>query len=160
ATFQSAIRSIGFDVAPNSDVSFSGSGDVFNRIATNTTFPDYKKIDICVFAGNNNCAGGPIDNGLQSGETDSFLLKFVGNYTNGLVLSQLPTRWQTAEGSYNFSPGSVVSLSEPSTITLVLTGLLLMMAVLHRRRLVQAVARVRSPLRGPSAHARPLCGQA
>lgn len=116
----------------------------------NTTLPNFAKVDLCLWAGNN-CSGGG-NQGLAEGMTNTFTLTLTtaGNFlTDGISFgSPYGVKFQTvgnSNSSFEFS-GCVVGSSncgnggndnqvpEPASIALVALGLLAALLVLRRRQ--------------------------
>lgn len=136
SSFQAAILSLGMTASPNVSAQYIGTSNVFTGISSPGTFPGgFKNINLCVWAGNN-CNGGDINNGLQSGSSTTFELALTtstGNLlSSGVDLSQFPVKFQTQDGSFEFGGSIVSSTPEPSSFLLAGTGLL--MVLLFSRR--------------------------
>ncbi|NJN85040.1 MAG: cistern family PEP-CTERM protein [Leptolyngbyaceae cyanobacterium SL_7_1] len=74
-------------------------------------------MDVCIFAANN-CSGGRIKQGLQSGgNSDTFTLNLAGNFgsTPSVKLDSFAMKFQTQQGSYEI-PGSIRIEEEPEPI--------------------------------------------
>lgn len=136
-SYQASIVSFGFGVNPNATgVSFGQVGSTFDSAEIQTgqqNFPGgFKQIDVCVF-GANNCSGGNINEGLQSGQSDSFILNITGDFYNPnsdrseVTLSDLAIKFQTQDGSYELA-------GVPEPITMAGSGLALGFGALLKRK--------------------------
>jgi hypothetical protein len=89
--------SFGIDnVTPNltaASVSNPG-GNAVNWSATlDDTFPGFKKVELCLWAGQN-CSGGS-NAGLVEGASDSFVLTLTGSFTGTIAFdAPFPSKWQ------------------------------------------------------------------
>jgi hypothetical protein len=97
-TFDSRLTAFGVKIIdPDATGATVTSNDNTNTTdwaaATNTTFPGFQQVDLCVFGGQN-CAGGSSD-GLESGEQDSLTLSIAGDYSNGILLELFPVKYQS-----------------------------------------------------------------
>lgn len=138
--YTSSITSFGFGVTQNiSSVQLVQQGNetpIFTssvRQNGQQNFPGgFKGIDICIFAANN-CDGGNVNQGLQSGAFDSFKLIIRGQFDqdgNGIsdvTMSDFPLKFQTAAGS--FEPAGV-----PEPLTLAGSGLALGVGALLKKQ--------------------------
>lgn len=133
SSFQSAIVSFGFGVSPDATgVTLEQNGSekvVFDKAQLGGNFTGgFKNIDICVL-GANNCSGGNVNEGLQSGGNfDTFVLNIAGSFgkTPSVTLSDFPLKFQSQDGSYE--PAGV-----PEPLTVVGSGLALGFGVLFNR---------------------------
>ena len=124
SSYQAAITGLWFGVTPDATgANFNSSGQTFDAVRVD---PDgnapggFKNIDICIYA-TKNCEGGKIGDGLQAGESDSFIVSIFGNFgvynpdgtysRSAVTISDLGTKWQTEDGSYQ-----VAGVPEPMTI--------------------------------------------
>ena len=126
---QSSITTLGIGVNPDATMaSLIGSGDVFDTVVIQggqQNFPGgFKKIDICIFA--DGCNGGSINDGLFSGQTDTFTLLINGPFgsTPAVTLSPFPIKFQTSGGSLEFAGTEASTVPEPSTLMLLGSGLI------------------------------------
>lgn len=123
-SFQAAIMSLGLSVdATLSNIVLATAGTNFSNITPNRNgnFPGgFRNINVCVFA-SNNCNGGAIFNGLQSGnQGDRFRITLSGDFSSETVtLSSFPIKFQTEAGSYELAGTfeSVDMVAEETTET-------------------------------------------
>ena len=132
SSFQAAILSLGMTTSPSATGKYVGTSTVFTGISDPGNFPGgFKNINICLYAGGNNCNGGSINNGLQSGSSTSFEMALTtssGNLlSSGIDLSQFPIKFQTQNGSFEFGGSSLSSTPEPSSLVLAGSGLLMLL---------------------------------
>jgi hypothetical protein len=131
-----SLMSLGIS-APGTTDSLLTPGSTLSHFSNPGTFPGgFTGINDCVYAGNN-CSGGPTNNGLQAGKSDSFTSQFVLT-SNTVTLSAFAVKFQTGVGSFelgvtgfNNPPSSV---PEPSSLWLLGTGLLAAMGSMMVRR--------------------------
>jgi hypothetical protein len=136
ASFQAAILALGFSTDPDTTGSYLVTGTVFEGIepgnGPNQTFPGgFKFIDACLFAANN-CSGGNVNNGLQSGNSsDTFQIRLSGTFgaAPAVELDSFPIKFQTQAGSFEFpgnpfpgNPNGVPPAQVPGPATLALLG--------------------------------------
>jgi|GEM_PF-1205328 hypothetical protein len=124
-SFQAAITSFGFGITPTaSDVALSvieGNTATFETVVINQNqqnFPGgFKDINVCIYAANN-CSGGAIMQGLQSGSSeDAFRLEIAGDFgaTPSVLLASFPIKFQTEAGSFELAGAfTEVSIAEAS----------------------------------------------
>lgn len=147
--YQSAMMSLFFGVNPNitSATVSSTSGNVFQTVEYDN--PDTRKdespqvtggmkgIDVCILS-SNNCSGGNINNGLQSGQSDSFILTLYSssggfvdeNGRASVTISDVSVKWQTQDGSYTVS-------GVPEPMTILGSGMALGMGAVFKRRMAK-----------------------
>ncbi|NJO51083.1 MAG: cistern family PEP-CTERM protein [Leptolyngbyaceae cyanobacterium RM2_2_4] len=125
SSFQAAITSFGFGITPTAtDVALSvieGNTATFETVVINQNqqnFPGgFKDINVCIFAANN-CSGGSIMQGLQSGSSeDAFRLEIAGDFgaTPNVSLASFPIKFQTEAGSFELAGAfTEVSVTEVS----------------------------------------------
>lgn len=112
-SFQAAITSFGFGITPTAtDVALSvidGNTATFETVVINQNqqnFPGgFKDINVCIFAANN-CSGGAVMQGLQSGSSeDAFRLEIAGDFgaTPSVSLAAFPIKFQTEVGSFELA---------------------------------------------------------
>jgi hypothetical protein len=119
ATFQAAILAMGLGVTPDATVSLLTPGAVFDSVGPGQggqqQFPGgFKNIDLCAYAANN-CSGGNINQGLQSGgNSDTFTVRLAGSFgaTPSVTLSDFAIKFQTEQGSFEF-PGTPDGGTDP-----------------------------------------------
>ncbi|MGL5873141.1 MAG: cistern family PEP-CTERM protein [Xenococcaceae cyanobacterium] len=125
SSYQAALMSLGLGVDPNGTATIAQAGTKFDGVSAgsgpNQTFPGgFKNIDVCAFAANG-CAGGNINQGLQSGgNSDTFTLNIAGSFgtTPQVTLNSFAVKYQTEDGSYEI-PGTIhqggsTAVPEPS----------------------------------------------
>jgi hypothetical protein len=135
ATYQAALMSLGLGVAPDATATLTQLGTKFNDVdvPTQQNFPGgFKDIDVCAYSANG-CAGGNINQGLQSGgNSDTFILRIASNTLNGfgqnpeVTLSSFAVKYQTQDGSYEIpgNPGGGGGGSQPVPEPTTMLGLL------------------------------------
>ncbi|OKH37900.1 hypothetical protein NIES2119_12200 [[Phormidium ambiguum] IAM M-71] len=141
-SYTSSILGFGFGVSPNAtSVKLTNTDGVTifdSAIIQNgqQQFPGgFKQIDLCVYAANN-CTGGDVKQGLQSGQSDSFILEIAGSFwnndlqRNSVTLSDFPLKFQTDAGS--FEPAGV-----PEPMTVLGSGLALGFGALFKRQVAK-----------------------
>lgn len=143
SSYQAALMSLGLATTPDATGSIFSAGSIFDGVEDGSgpqqTFPGgFKGIDVCAF-GANGCSGGSINQGLQSGSSDTFSLSFAGNFGDvpAITLADFAVKFQTSAGSYEFPgtpPGPEPGGSVPESGTLGLLGLALMGAAYAGRR--------------------------
>lgn len=130
SSFQSALVSFGFAVAPDAtSLTTNAPGQVFDNLVLQDgkqNFPGgFKNIDFCASA--DNCAGGNINNGLQSGgNSDIVSFTLGGKFSSGVTIASYPAKFQTSAGSFE-----VAGVPEP--LTVVGSGLALGFGALLKR---------------------------
>ena len=114
---QSVITSFGFATDPNAS-STSGStntvydsstdADVFDNFARGS-LPSLSQIEICTQADkiNNQCAGGNINNGLNTGANDLFAINLFGTWGSTTTITDVGAKFQTNIGSFEFTGDGV-----------------------------------------------------
>jgi hypothetical protein len=125
------LTAFGFGIGPNATkvTFFDDPNDGGMMSAALDNIPSLKTIEICVFGGRN-CAGGANGGIFANGASDIFSLKLTGDFAKGATIDPLGYKYQTDDGSYEFScsttsrnyqcsGGSVVSVPEPGTLALV-----------------------------------------
>jgi len=113
----------------NDDV--TATGDDTWIASMDTTFPGFRAVELCIWAGRN-CSGGGTA-GLVEGESDSFELLLRGTFAGEISLGEpFPSKWQsvgTTGGSVEFAGcvegrcGSGSSVPEPGPMALFALGL-------------------------------------
>lgn len=133
AGFQAAIVGLGLGVDPDATSATVTQGTLFDNVTVdpNANFPGgFKNVDVCVYAANN-CQGGNVNQGLQSGGNyDTFLLKIAGNFgsTPSVTLSNFALKFQTQDNSYE-------AAGVPEPITVIGSGLALGFGALFKREI-------------------------
>jgi hypothetical protein len=137
-----AVHSIGFNSDPNgTSLSMLDAGEYFKSFGLDQKFPGYKTVDICAWA-SNNCTGGAQGANLPGGGapvgSDTFGFRLMGDFSNGITLSDFVIKFQGDLGSYELSASSIrpTSMPEPSSVVLLLTGAAATFIGARRRRQV------------------------
>lgn len=120
------LASIGFSSDPDatagsatlSSVLQPDDTNVFSGVGTPDSIPSLGLTEICTWAGNN-CNGGPQNSLLAVGQTDTFKLTYLGNFSNNITLDNFGVKFQTSAGSTEFYGQAV---PEPLTILGALTA--------------------------------------
>lgn len=127
--FQAALVSFAFGATPDVTATFYDKGTVFDLASSTSQFTDgFKQMDVCVYS-SNNCTGGDIKDGLQSGgSSDTFQLLLTGNFGSEpeVTLSSFAAKFQTQSGSYT-------TAGVPEPITMVGSGLALGFGALFKK---------------------------
>ena len=128
------ITSVGFGIDPDA------TSVAFQNGTTRTSFdsaafgvvPGFKGVvEICAFTANN-CQGGGQGNLLAIGDTDSFVLSILGNFSDeqggqAVTLNSFATKTQTNVGSFELPGGNgthpTQTTPEPGTLFLMGSGL-------------------------------------
>jgi hypothetical protein len=144
SSYQAALMSLGFGVTADAGrVEFVQNGVVVDQASVQSgsqNFPGgFKNIDICLFS-SNNCSGGNINNGLQAGQFDTFIINIyaaeAGGFLNAdgtrstVTISDFATKWQTQDGSYELA-------GVPEPITMVGSGMALGLGALMKRKVAK-----------------------
>lgn len=120
-SIQSAILALGIETSPNTSAVISGN-TIFGNTSDPGNFPGgFKNINVCVYAGNN-CNGGSINNGLQSGNSTSFDLTLSGTSLTSVDLSQFAIKYQTNPTSFEVGGTNAPLSSTPEPASLALFG--------------------------------------
>ncbi len=138
---EAGLASVGLATTPTVTGATISGGSVFLNVNTDD-IPSLGAIDLCAYAGNN-CNGGPQNDLLAAGATDTFTLILTGAFGNGLLVTDAGVKWQTTDGSFEVyscpstapcTPGTPrEQVPEPGTLLLVGAGAL---ALAYRRRRV------------------------
>lgn len=134
----------GFGIDPNATgVTFSDPGDSSGMIGAElNSIPSLKTIEVCAYGGSN-CPGGSNGGIFGDGGTDTFQLTLTGAFGSGVEISPLGYKYQTNEGSFEFSstgsPSSTgvptsTGVPEPGSTSLALLGLALLGAGFRARQ--------------------------
>jgi hypothetical protein len=110
---QAVITAFGFATDPNA-TGATGSTTGSNDTATDTdifdnfdlgSIPSLSSVEVCTQADSiqNQCAGGNINNGLDSGENDLFLINLAGTWGAITTISDVGVKFQTNIGSFEFT---------------------------------------------------------
>lgn len=128
------LSAFGFDVSPAaSGIELVTAGDVFQQVELNPSpdLPSYS-VDICAYSGSN-CPDG--SDGLEEGESDTLRLAILGDFSNGVTLSEFPIRFTGDFGSYVFGPDNgTEEVPEPAILGLLGLGLAGLGMAMRRRR--------------------------
>jgi hypothetical protein len=141
---QAALMSIGFDFTPDATgATLSRSPWSFDQVTIgDINFPGGFRVDVCVYSANN-CQGGSVNDGLFSGQSDTFgILLTRGASNDPWLLNTAAVKFQTNLDSYKFggcvreqcsdTPGGKVP--EPGTLILLSTVALAASMTSRRRR--------------------------
>jgi hypothetical protein len=128
------LTAFGFGINGNiTGVTFSDASDGGLIHASLASIPSLGSIDVCVFGGPNNCAGGG-NGGIYGGQSDSFSLLLSGLWGTSLDIDPIGFKYQTGSGSFEFTTTDRPPTSVPEPATLSLFGFGLLGAAFARRR--------------------------
>jgi len=137
ASANERVHALGFNSDPNGkSLSMLDSGDYFQALGLDQRFAGYQTIDICAWS-SNQCAGGAQGSNLPGGGgSDSFAFRLLGDFSNGITLSNFVAKFQGDLGSYEFggTTDRPTSTPEPSSVILLLTGAAAVLIRTRRRR--------------------------
>jgi hypothetical protein len=126
---KAAILSLALGVTPNpTSKTLTSAGAVFDSLGKGSgpgqNYPGgFTGIDVCVYSAQN-CAGGNVNDGLQAGASDSFVLRLRGNWANGITLAAFGIKFQTSDGSYQLAGRPGAPIPEPTAALVFGLGLL------------------------------------
>jgi len=125
------LTAFGFGIDPNAtSVGFSDIADGGMINVTMSQIPSLATIEVCAFGGRN-CAGGS-NGGILGGGSDSFTILLGGNWGSSVNIDPIGFKYQTGNGSFEFTTGNGGSVPEPGPLALF--GLGLAALTLRRRR--------------------------
>jgi hypothetical protein len=136
------LTSFGFGIDPNATgVTFSDAADEGMVDAALDFIPSLATIEVCAFGGNN-CQGGS-NGGIFAGTSDSFSILLAGTWGNEVDIAPIGFKYQTGNGSFEFTasststtggPASGTTVPEPGMLALLGIGLLGQALILRQRR--------------------------
>jgi|SwirhisoilCB2_FD_contig_31_2646850_length_855_multi_28_in_0_out_0_1 hypothetical protein len=147
---QPSILSVGFATDPNATAisgattGFVGDGttdaDVFEGYGI-SSIPSLSLVELCAYAAQN-CAGGNVNQGLLTGQTDIFQITLTGTWGSSINFTDFGIKFQGAPSSFEFygdGDGSTNndgdgSQSGPEPASLLLFGTALSAAAARMRR--------------------------
>lgn len=111
-TFTNAgITSFGLQTDPQVVGSYITTGTVFEGI-NNDDVPSITDLNLCFFAANN-CNGGAQNDLLAVGASDSVSVLLSGTFPNGLDILLSGVKFQTSDGSFEFTGTICTSPTQP-----------------------------------------------
>ncbi|MPY87334.1 MAG: cistern family PEP-CTERM protein [Luteitalea sp.] len=123
-TFKENVLSVGWNASPEITSLSTGAsgfaGSVFTDFTLNTNFPSFQGINLCAWAGNN-CAGGPVNDGLfGDGSSDTFRLLLGGDFgdTPSVTLDTFAIKFQGDAGSFQLEGNGNGQVPEPTSLLL------------------------------------------
>jgi hypothetical protein len=131
-SYKAAIMAIGLytdNELKGASLTNNSTGVVWNLDTSTENFPGgFHDIDLCLFA-SNNCQGGSINQGLQTGQTDSFNLALSYLSAPSLVIKNtgnFPIKFQTQNDSFEFAGtlDPVNNVPEPAALWMVGIGII------------------------------------
>lgn len=144
-TSSNRLTAFGFGIDPNATgVTFSDASDGGMINASMSFIPSLATIEVCSYGGPN-CQGGG-NGGILGGASDTFSMLLAGTWGNQVDIAPIGFKYQTGEGSFEFTTSSSSSgtsgqsssgnntVPEPGVLALLSVGLLGQALLLRQRR--------------------------
>jgi hypothetical protein len=119
-----ALLSFGFGIDPNAtgvtfqDAVDGGMSAAVMAAGGNDKIPSLTGIEVCAFGGNS-CSGGPVNNGIQAGGSDTFTLLLTGAsaWPSTVTIAPIGFKFQGTVGSFEFFTNSTSTTTTTTTGT-------------------------------------------
>ena len=139
APITSRISRLGFDTDPNIDQNASSVNGTYNVVDSGSFPNQVGDIEVCLYADNGSCTGGP--GGVETGDTGTFNLKlaFADTSLTSFNFSNFHLRYQSIDGTPLGTSGTgdgvvmASSTDAPEPLTILGTGMALGFGGLFRK---------------------------